>query len=320
MRSAAIWVLFGGLLWSVASKAEQPLRFHLVYRGSASCQQETELLTEIEKRSQNSQRIMDGSAGVSVRVSIEASAGQQLATVDIDGPDGVSQRTLAAPSCAQLTRALALILTIAIDPDARSEDVVARASATPPSLGGATPRRVAEPPAARPAPWWAVGVGVGLSGGVAPHPAFDQALSLELGRGRRAGFAAHVRLSGLHAHGSVDALAGTADFDLLALRLASCPYRIGTRISLAACVSFDFGRLQGSGSQTRAERTSSAYWYGPGAFGAVTLSALPWLRVQLELGALAPLARDRFYFGPSETVHGIPALAGYGGINLLVGG
>jgi len=89
---------------------------------------------------------------------------------------------------------------------------------------------------------------------------------------------------------------------------------------LSGCLSFDWGRLQGSGTHTVTGHSTSARWLGPGALVNAAMHVLPWLRLQLELGALLPLARDRFYFGPNETVHRIPNLAGYGGLNVLVGG
>ena len=320
MHGAPFLVVFGVLCLSAAAWAEPARRLHLDYAGSASCQQESELRREVQRRTSAVADVSQGPSEVTARVSIEAHDGQQRANVDINGPDGASRRELAAPDCAQLTRALALILAIAIDPDARAQDEAASESATRPSLGEIASPRVTEPTSVRPPLWWAAGLGGGLSGGVAPHPAFQQALSVELGRGRAAGFSAHVKLGFVHAHGSVNARGGTADFDLLALRLASCPFRIGTSVTLATCLTFDWGRLRGDGSHTRAGRSGSAFWYGPGVAGAAALRVGPWLQVQLELGALTPLARDRFYFGPSETVHRIPALAGYGGLNCLVGG
>jgi hypothetical protein len=320
MRWATVLLLFGMLSRSSPASAEPPRRFRLDYHGSVSCQQESELLRAIEQRAPTAARVADGPSDVTARVSIEDRAGQQLANVELNSADGVSRRELLAPNCAQLTQALALVLAIGIDADAGPPDEAASHSLPPPSLGASAPRGFTEGASVPPPKWWAAGLGLGLSGGVAPHPVFTQALSIEMGLARSAGFAAHVKLSGVHAQGSVSAPAGVADFDLLALRLASCPYRIGTRVSLSTCLTFDLGRLQGDGSHTLAERTSTAYWYGPGAAVAATFSVLPWLRLQLELGALMPLARDRFYFGPSETVHRIPALAGYGGINCLVGG
>ena len=320
MHGPPVLVLLGVLCWSAAARAEPSRRFRLVYRGSASCQQEPELLRAIQQRTPAASRVNEGPSDVTARVSIEARDGQQLAHVDLDGPDGVSQRELAAPDCPQLTRALALILAIGIDPDARAEVERASDSAMRPALRSGAPHGVSEPPRVRPPLWWAVGLGGGLSGGVLPHPAFEQALSIELGQVRAAAFSAHGRLTFVHAHGAVNALAGTATFDLLALRLASCPYRIGTGVALATCLTFDLGRLRGDGSRTRAERSGSALWYGPGVSTTATLRLQHWLGVQLELGALAPLARDRFYFDPSETVHRIPTLAGYGGISCLVGG
>ncbi|MEO6600470.1 MAG: hypothetical protein ABIQ16_11390 [Polyangiaceae bacterium] len=300
--------------------AEGPRRFSLEYHGAPSCQQEAELVTEIQRRTPTAVRVRNGAGDVSIQITTEAIGSQQRAQVDVKGPDGPNQRVIEAPECSQVIHAVALILAIAIDPDAAPQKAEPIVLEPPAPLSPPAPRRLRERETARPPVWWAFGPGVGLVGGVAPHVALAQHLSFELGRGRSSGFVAHLKLSGIHAHGDVSARPGTADFDLLALRLASCPYRVVARVSVSACVSFDFGRLQGRGSQTLAEKSGSARWYGPGAFSAAELSVLDWLQVRLELGALAPLARDRFYFGPSETVHRIPALAGYGGLHLLVGG
>ena len=249
---------------------------------------------------------------------MEADGERQRGIIDIDGPDGSTHREIEAAECIEVVRALALILAMAIDPDAGSSG---NALQSPAEL---EPTRV--PPPRPPSSakshglWWAAGASAALTGGVAPRPSLSEGLFLELGRGRNPGLSANVRLAGVHAHGSVTARAGSADFDLLALRVASCPYRVGARVALSGCASFDLGRLQGRGSHTLAAQSRSATWLGPGGFVDAELQVLPGLRLQLELGALLPLARDSFYFGPDETVHRIPTLAGYGGFNVVLGG
>lgn len=157
-------------------------------------------------------------------------------------------------------------------------------------------------------------------GGVAPNPSLTETVQFEAGRGLEPGWSANVRLSGVHAHGSVTLSPAAADFDLLSLRVASCPYRIGTRIALNGCVSLDWGRLQGRGSHVVAARASDATWLGPGGFADAEWRALPWMHLHFELGAVLPRARDRFYFGPDQILHRVPNVAGYGGLNVLVGG
>jgi hypothetical protein len=251
-------------------------------------------------------------------LTVGANGEHQLGIIDIDSSEGPTHREVQADDCAEVVRALALILAMAIDPDAGASPH-APESAAPIEPTRKAPRRAA-PTASSQEVWWAAGASVGVTGGVAPSPALSESVILELGHGHEPGWAAHARLAGVHAHGSATAHAGAADFDLLGLRVASCPYRISVGLVLSGCASFDWGRLQGRGTRTSAAQSSSAKWLAPGGFVDAELRALPWLRLQLELGALFPLARDRFYFGPDETVHRIPSVAGYGGLNVLVGG
>jgi hypothetical protein len=318
MHRAIPLIVCGALLCPAGAKADERRRFAVDYRGPASCPTEGALLAEVRRRAPTAEPASSGPREVSAQLSVGVIGGRHHGTIDIESRDGATHREVEATECTEVVRALALILAIAIDPDAVSPAPDPARSVAPEALGLPPPRSAS---VARSVPlWWAAGGSIGLAGGVAPSPSFTQALSAELRHGRAAGFSAHVRLSGVHAHGAVSARAGSADFDLLALRIASCPYRVGTVVALTGCASFDFGRLQGRGSRTRAEQTSSALWFGPGAFIDAEVSVLPWFRLQVEGGALAPLARDSFYFGPAETVHRIPDLAGYGGLNLLVGG
>ncbi|MEO8904299.1 MAG: hypothetical protein ABI488_18210 [Polyangiaceae bacterium] len=322
MLRATQVIAFGFVLNSSAANAQGQgqHRFALDYQGTFSCPSEGELLAEVLRRAPSAQNAPDGPYEVQARLRVTADGQRQRGVIDIDSREGSTHREIEATECAEVVRALALILAMAIEPDAGAP-AAAPASATrlqpleaPPPLARLTSR----PPAPRLR--WAAGGGVGLAGGVAPSPSLSEGLFFELGRGRDAGLSANVRLAGVHAHGTATARAGSADFELFGLRLASCPYRLGTRVSLSGCVSFDWGRLQGRGSHTLSERSASAAWLGPGGFVDAEVQALPWLRLQLELGALLPLARDSFYFGPDETVHRIPNLAGYGGFNVLVGG
>jgi hypothetical protein len=312
-------IVCGVLLCPAGAKADNRRRFAVDYRGPASCPTEGALLAEVRRRAPSAEPVTVGPREVSAQLRVEAIGGRHHGTIDIESRDGLTHREVEAQECAEVLRALALILAIAIDPDAISPAPVPASSGAPDAFG--SPPRARLPSVPRSVPLsWAAGGSIGLAGGVAPSPSFTQALFAELRHGRDAGFSAHIRLSGVHAHGAVSARAGSADFDLLALRLASCPYRVGTLVALTGCGSFDFGRLQGRGSHTQAEQTSSALWFGPGAFIDAEFRVLPWFRVQVEAGALLPLARDSFYFGPAETVHRIPVLAGWGGLNLLVGG
>lgn len=319
MRSASLVSGCAVLLCSSAAKAEAPRRFALEYRGGVACPSEREVLAEVQRRAPNAERVTDGALELRVRLSVQSEGVRQHGVIDIEGREGATHRELEAAECAEVVRALALIVALALDPDAATSVQPPATVAAPKPLAAAE-SHTESPLASRGSEfWWGAGTGVGWTAGVAPKPALSQTLFVELGQGRSTGFSPNARLGGVHAHGSASAPAGSADFELWALRVASCPYRVVAALAFSGCVSFDWGRLQGRGSHTLAARSSAATWSGPGAFVDAALQALPWMRVQLELGAMMPLARDRFYFGPDETVHHIPSLAGYGGLNLRVG-
>lgn len=76
------------------------------------------------------------------------------------------------------------------------------------------------------------------------------------------------------------------------------------------------GQALGQRLRPRNRRSASATWYGPGAQLRAGVVGFGVLAVTVEGGAVAPLARDRFYFAPDETAHQIPSLAGYVGAAL----
>ncbi|MEP7052637.1 MAG: hypothetical protein ABJB12_19875, partial [Pseudomonadota bacterium] len=288
-------------LYATAASAELPRRFVLEYRGGASCPSEDEVLAEIQRRAPGAARVADGPHDLRARLSVDTDGEHQRGIVDIESREGSTHREIEAAECAEVVRALALIVAMGIDPDAPAADgSLHRAPEPNPVTAAPPPARLSQLSQQRQARefWWAAGGGIGMAGGVAPSPSLTETLQFELGGGRDAGWSANGRVSGIHAHGSASERVGSADFELLALRVASCPYRVGTRLALRGCVSFDWGRLQGRGSRTLQARTSSAGWLGPGGFVEAEWQGLPWLRLQLQLGAVLPLARDRFYFGP----------------------
>lgn len=302
------------VLFAPAANAEVRRQFTLEYQGSVSCPTRAELLAEVQRRAPRAEPVVLGPHQVNARLRVEANGDRQRGIVDIETSEGTTHREVEAAECAEVVRALALIVAIAIEPDSSIAEPTRR------------PENESRPATARASAKeslktrWAAGAGIGFSGGVAPTPSLTEAVFLELGRGPNQGFSANVHLAGIHAHGSAAARAGSAVFDLLALRVATCPYRLGVRVVLSGCVSFDWGSLHGNGSHTVAARSTAARWLGPGALVNAALPVLPWLHAQLEVGALLPLSRDSFYFAPDETVHRIPTLAGYGGFNLMVGG
>ena len=156
------------------------------------------------------------------------------------------------------------------------------------------------------------GVTFGMTSGVAPELRPYLGLGLEVTRDH-----ARLGLSGLVSKGTADTATGSADLSWWALRLAACPAQLASGgWFVEPCATFDAGKLSGSGYDTRNRRSASATWYGPGAQLRAGVVGFGVLAVTVEGGAVAPLARDRFYFAPDETAHQIPSLAGYVGAAL----
>ena len=188
MRAACLF-LFGALLSAGPANADEPRRFALDYSAAAPCPTEAELLVEIQMRAPTAQRVAAGAGEVSARVSIASVGKAHWGVIDIEGGDGPTHREIEAPECAEVAHAAALVLALAIDPDAHTAPAVIEPRGAP--LHASEPRapqRLAEPTAVGARLSWNAGTRLGISGGVAPGLALDQGLFFELRRGRTSNF------------------------------------------------------------------------------------------------------------------------------------
>lgn len=301
---------------SASARAEAPRRLDLSYEAGALCASEEALVAEVQKRVPHSARVRGGPSDVSARVRFERGDGQLRASVTLTSLDGSAEREVRGADCDEVTRALALIVALALDPDASAD-----APAAPPPAEPARPAPPPPPLAARPRPadsavWLGAGATVGLTGGVAPALTPYAGLFVEAGL---RGSSPSLRLSALRARATTQTDAGSAELDWLALRSSACPVGLGSRLFARACVTFDAGRLRGRGYATLEPRSESSTWYGPGVALGLGARLFGPLSLGADLGVVAPLTRDRFYFGPDVTAHRIPALAGYFGLGLGLG-
>ena len=172
---------------------------------------------------------------------------------------------------------LALIVAVAIDPDAST----AVLSATPPVE--VPPPQNSEPP--QPAPqskppkrnveapegarWaWAVGLDVFEASAVAPDLAPGAALTLEVARNKRAGFSPAVRIAVVQTDSGIQATThGAALFALTAGEVAVCPFRIdvAARLLVRVCGAGFGGALYGAGHDIRHPSSAFVPWAAAGA-------------------------------------------------------
>jgi hypothetical protein len=319
------------LLAAASAGAETPRRFQLEYRAAPSCPEKSELVRQIALRVPRATEVSAPPSEVAAAVAIEVEAGRYHAVIDLQRPDGKTRRDVDATDCEEVTRAAALIVALAIDPDAalrpapepaqHEPEPVRAAPAPAPALTPqpSTEPRPVSPPASRALPWrFELGAELGASGGVGPDPVLYEGGFVEAGRAAGPVFAPAARISLRHGRSQVATEAGSAELDLLTFGVAACPLRFGTQWFAEPCVTFDYARLRGTGYQTRAPASATAAFWAPGALVRAGTIAFDRLTLSVEAGATTPLSHDRFFFAPDTTAYRVPSLTGYAGIGLGV--
>lgn len=330
-RSLSWLFLVGAVAGAKPGLATEVRRFTLVHRSDSACPGEASLLAEIQRRAPSALRVAGPSRDVETSVTVEGSGPEVRAHVIVQRAEGSSQREVKGRSCEEVNRAAALIIALALDPDAdvgEGPGTGAIDSALPLATRSTASSVIANERPERslvfmrkPTEWWmGVGLVAGATTGVSPDPALVVGAFVEARERSAALLAARFRLSGLRAKDDAKTVAGSAGLSLLALRAAACPVAVGVQLTVDACATFDLGHLKGDGGDALDSKQKAATWFGPGA--ALRAGALvnDVLSFGVELGAMAPLSRDRFYFRPDITVHRIPAFASYGNLWLGLGG
>lgn len=298
---------------AVRAQAAPKRTFTLDYSRHGECPAEHELLRQIARRTPIAQRVTrDGE--VRAVVHVEADGSSARASVEWREGDAKTRREVDGNDCKEVVSAVALIVALALDPDADTGLIPERATSAAPRLPASTSTLPAPAPAPAPAPRWRLDVGAlaGVTGGGLPtvHPYFGPRVAFA--RERRGVWAPRAELSGYYARGHSPTSSGTARLTWWVGRLGLCPMELDSGEWFALpCATFDAGELTVEGSATERARTSRVLWYGPGAvlrFGGRPLDALS---VALESGTVAPLAHDRFYFWIDRTAYRIPDVAGY---------
>jgi hypothetical protein len=107
---------------------------------------------------------------------------------------------------------------------------------------------------------------------------------------------------------------GRVELTLHLVRLTACPVRLPSAsvFALRPCALLESGRLSGSGAGTDDPDSADVAWWGAGSALRGEARLRSWFTVELEAGAVFPLIRDRFVFGPepARVGYAVPAVAG----------
>jgi hypothetical protein len=289
---------------SAPSSSQEFSEFSLSFSAPGECPQRAEFEAAVMERTPAA-RLRDAGSGVlALSVTLTADAPAFSGVLGITLPDGArSERTVEASSCREASLSLAVIASLvleayrqhrtlpsepadntpsAAEPSAAAMDEppVTKADETAP----APPARQTEPlPPARPAIPVLTGEprpaarlifglfgALGLETAVAETPPLAALAGVQLERRARCLWSPSLRLGGLiSANGRSRSSAGSAQFRLIAARLALCPLRVAatSSLSLTPCLEFDAGSLRGGEANAPNSTDRHMPWLGLGAGG-----------------------------------------------------
>jgi hypothetical protein len=345
-RGAAAALLFSATCLSAAptrGQSGEPVR--LEFTAPPGCPTASDFRAQVEARATRFQPAGAPFAARSFAVSIATDAQGARGTVvirEIDGREAI--RVVPGEDCGEVTAALALVVAVAIDADARTEPVASPLRLEPPLPPSFMSPLMRPPPliAAGPSPdlsrgrapaarfRLAGGTHLGVTGAVAPEAMAGLQLFADVTRFADQGFTPTLRLSFERGQSGLTTTAiGRAQFTWTAGRIEACP---GTwpraalspsaagpvRFGASPCALFDAGALTAEGSRTTDAATETRPWLAPGALGRLQLSLFDTLLLEAEIGVTFPLVEYRYYFGPTTTVFTVPRAAPLGGLGLGV--
>ena len=282
----------------------EPVRAaELEVRGPEACSDREELAFRVS-RSLGGLLEQVPNLGFSVDVSESGKGYQALLNVtDDEHPGPPSVRRIDESSCPQLMDALSIVIVLAI------HRVQGRVDAKPaaPESAASVPRAVEDEGGEEPAPSSAAAfepvVSAWLVGdvGALPDPGLGLSVSLEVTTQRFRMQAAGVLFFEQHAglEGNLTPAPG-ADLGLALGVLSACYAPVGSwnnALVFGACARAEAGSLYGSGTNVRGASSRAQVWLAPGLDLLGSWSALPWLRLGLQLGATVPILRPQFALG-----------------------
>ncbi len=292
-----------------ATNAAAVRSYALEYTADARCPAEAELVARVKQRSHRAQRVV-GSAAVTVR--IEVGSDPPRGTLRYAEAGVEAEREVEGADCDEVVSALALVLALLVDPDAEAPTPEPPSTATTsPRLQPATKPAASAPTAVRPTFGVRGGAARGVDQGFVPYLGVSGGVVFE----STAPVLPAVRLDILLARGSAENSSGRAELEWLAARAGVCVVVAPDDVvSPRACATFELGRLSAQGTRVATPRSVAVTWYGPGAQLGLGVRPVDPLTLSAEVGAVAPLVRDSFFFRPDDEVHQIPAVAPYLGL------
>jgi hypothetical protein len=325
---------------ALADVPEEPIR--LSYRAPPECLDQQGLEADVRRRARAARFVDDDSSTRRFVIEIERIGARFVGRVRVTPQEGAEgERRFEDADCGEVARSLALVVALAVDPDAETGEIPGGEPATEPETeppaDPAAPEQPAgaksdSPPtahieanrdrvAASPAPSrtsvaWELGVLAFLQTGVAPEPLTGAGVGARSTISRLGPLGEpSVALQILAADSQIAGPdTGPASYRWIVARALVCPTSASpaSRFSARPCVVADLGAVSGSGEAIAYRRTSTGLWSSLGAAGEAAWQPVDPVILTLSASFGANLSRHRFVFErPRLIVHEVPAL-GFG--------
>ena len=329
------------LVVPASASADDEERVSLRYEASGACPSEAEFVSLVRVYTTNWKRVSaETVANRTMRVVISEGASRTNGRLVVANARGVvAERDITGPSCVAVSHALAIMVAVAIDPqaDIASADE-GRAREGPPAATPSTKRPHESAARARPAPssgrapmhqsvrvsldvraettsavvrgaLLGIGASMKLELGDEVGPTWLRALKPNVGIGLRQSFAKELALRG-----------GSTDFTWTAGNARLCPLRLAmARIAaVSPCGEINVGRLSAAAEGFSDARSASTFWYDLGGSLWGTVSVSNHVFVSSTLLVTAPMTRKPFALTSGAIISDPPAVGVLGGIGIGV--
>jgi len=332
-----------------AEDVEEPIVLH--YAAGDLCPSEEDFIALVRAQTPRWTRVPEGvPSRRTMRVVLSTRANGADGKLVVATPKGgVSERAIEGPTCMAVSRALALMVAVAIDPRAGEAGPTTEAPAEPEALEATPPsaeersnvaaperaparpalfRKNGVPPSDAPARAWprvSLELRAEATSAVVRGALFGGALTAKVELPPDAGPAllrAWQPSLGLGIRQSLpkerSLRGGSAEFTWTAAHLHLCPFRVTLRqrVALAPCAEANAGQLDVAARGFGAARSVSTFWLDVGASVWTTVMLSRHVYVGSTLLVTAPATRRPFALASGAIVSDPPVVGVLGGIGL----